>query len=213
MNIDDPVLLLGWRGKANFCSTFVCVYWYWRLHINPLNGRSNWMVVPSVCTLKITAVVPHGAITGYVILWEAGPSPYALKPDNFYGPVAFTFAVSLSSPRSGPPARCNHASYLHSQVTLLLWRWRQQVPSKYWQEYARLYGFTSEHWSILVIVISTVITSRITISSLWSVGQSSWLPIQRSQARFPALPESLKAVGLEQGPLNLVRIIEELLEW
>jgi hypothetical protein len=41
---------------------------------------------------------------------------------------------------------------------------------------------------------------------LWSSGQSSWLQIQRSQVRFPALP-----VGLEQGTLSLVSTIEELL--
>jgi hypothetical protein len=39
---------------------------------------------------------------------------------------------------------------------------------------------------------------------LWSSGKSSWLQIQRTRVRFP---------GLERGPLSLVRIIEELLEW
>ena len=42
---------------------------------------------------------------------------------------------------------------------------------------------------------------------LWSNGQSFWLQIQRSRVRFQALP-----VGLERGPLSLVRSIEELLE-
>jgi hypothetical protein len=41
---------------------------------------------------------------------------------------------------------------------------------------------------------------------LWSSGQSSWLQIQRSRFRFPALPDFL-----ERGPLNLVSDIEELL--
>jgi hypothetical protein len=40
---------------------------------------------------------------------------------------------------------------------------------------------------------------------LWSSDQSSWIQIQRSQIRF-------EVVGLEQDPLSLVRIIEELLE-
>jgi hypothetical protein len=46
---------------------------------------------------------------------------------------------------------------------------------------------------------------------LWSSGQSFWLQIQRSQVRFPALPDFLRS--LERGPLSLVRTIEELLEW
>jgi hypothetical protein len=46
---------------------------------------------------------------------------------------------------------------------------------------------------------------------LWSSGQSSWLQSQRSRVRFPALSDFWKVVGLEQGPLSLVSIIEELL--
>jgi hypothetical protein len=42
---------------------------------------------------------------------------------------------------------------------------------------------------------------------LWSSGQSSWLDIQRSRVRFPAV------VGLERGPLSLVSITEELRKW
>jgi hypothetical protein len=49
---------------------------------------------------------------------------------------------------------------------------------------------------------------------LWSSGQSCWLQIQRSRVRFPALPNFfLEVVCLERGPLSLVRITEELLEW
>jgi hypothetical protein len=48
---------------------------------------------------------------------------------------------------------------------------------------------------------------------LWSSGQSSWLQIQRSRVPFLALPDFLRRVGLERGPLSLVRITEELLEW
>jgi hypothetical protein len=47
---------------------------------------------------------------------------------------------------------------------------------------------------------------------LWSSGQSSWLQIQRSRVRFRALPDFLRSTGLQQGPLSLVRTIEELLE-
>jgi hypothetical protein len=47
---------------------------------------------------------------------------------------------------------------------------------------------------------------------LLSSGQSSWLQIQMSRVRFPELPDFLKAVGLERGPLSLVRIIKELHE-
>jgi hypothetical protein len=45
---------------------------------------------------------------------------------------------------------------------------------------------------------------------LWSSGQSSWLQIQRSRVRFPALQKK-KVVGLERGPLSLVSTTEELL--
>jgi hypothetical protein len=52
---------------------------------------------------------------------------------------------------------------------------------------------------------------------LWSGGQSSWLQIQRSRVRFPALPHfvrsrggGLKSSGSGTGPLSLVRIAEEL---
>jgi hypothetical protein len=49
------------------------------------------------------------------------------------------------------------------------------------------------------------------IPPLWSSGQSSWLQIQTSRVRFPALPDFLIRVGMERGALSLVRI-EELLE-
>jgi hypothetical protein len=42
---------------------------------------------------------------------------------------------------------------------------------------------------------------------LWSSGQSSWLRIQRSRVRFPALP----VVDLERCPLSLVSVSEKLL--
>jgi hypothetical protein len=41
---------------------------------------------------------------------------------------------------------------------------------------------------------------------LWSSGQSSWLQIQRTWVRFPALPDFWEVVGLERGPLSLMRI-------
>jgi hypothetical protein len=49
--------------------------------------------------------------------------------------------------------------------------------------------------------------------ALWSSGQSSWLQILRSRVRFPVYQICWEVVGLERGPLSLVRIIEELLEW
>jgi hypothetical protein len=48
---------------------------------------------------------------------------------------------------------------------------------------------------------------------LWSIGQSSLLKIQRSGFHSGIYQILLEAVGLERGPLSLVRIIEELLEW
>jgi hypothetical protein len=45
---------------------------------------------------------------------------------------------------------------------------------------------------------------------LWSSGQSSWLQIQ---VWFPVLPDFFwEVVGLERGPLSLVKITEELLQ-
>jgi hypothetical protein len=46
---------------------------------------------------------------------------------------------------------------------------------------------------------------------LWSSGQSFWLQIQRFRVRFPALPDFLRAAGLERDPLSLVRTTAELL--
>jgi hypothetical protein len=48
---------------------------------------------------------------------------------------------------------------------------------------------------------------------LWSSGQSSWLQILWSRIRFPALQIFWEVVCVERGPLSLVRIIDELLEW
>jgi hypothetical protein len=48
---------------------------------------------------------------------------------------------------------------------------------------------------------------------LWSSGQRSWLQTQRTRVRFPALPDFFwEVVGLERGPLSLVRITEELFQ-
>jgi hypothetical protein len=44
---------------------------------------------------------------------------------------------------------------------------------------------------------------------LWSSGQSSWLQIQRSRVRFPALTDFLRS---KRDPLSLVRTNEELFE-
>jgi hypothetical protein len=47
---------------------------------------------------------------------------------------------------------------------------------------------------------------------LWPSGQSFRLHIQRSQVRFPALPDFMRSVvGLKRCPLSLVSTIEELL--
>jgi hypothetical protein len=47
----------------------------------------------------------------------------------------------------------------------------------------------------------------------WSSGQSSWLQIQRSRVDSRRYQIFWDVVGLERGPLSLVRIIEKLLEW
>jgi hypothetical protein len=48
---------------------------------------------------------------------------------------------------------------------------------------------------------------------LWSSGQSSCLQIQRSRVRFPVLQIFWDVLGLERGPLSLVRTTEKLHEW
>jgi hypothetical protein len=48
---------------------------------------------------------------------------------------------------------------------------------------------------------------------MWSSGHSSWLQIQRSRVRFPAITDFLISSGSGTGPLSLVSITEELLEW
>jgi hypothetical protein len=49
---------------------------------------------------------------------------------------------------------------------------------------------------------------------LWSSGQSFWVQIQKSRVPIPGPYQIFWEVGgLERGPLNLVRTIEELLEW
>ena len=47
---------------------------------------------------------------------------------------------------------------------------------------------------------------------LWSSGQSFWLQIQRSRVRSRLYQIFWVVVGLERGPLSLVRSIEEILE-
>jgi hypothetical protein len=47
---------------------------------------------------------------------------------------------------------------------------------------------------------------------LWSVGQSSWLQIQRSEFDSRRYQIFWVVVGLEQGPLSLMTKTEELLE-
>jgi hypothetical protein len=66
--------------------------------------------------------------------------------------------------------------------------------------------------SVLVAAPLSIIISNFTSRlPLWSSGQSSWLRIQRSQVRIPALLEFLRSDGSERGPLSLVSTIEELL--
>jgi hypothetical protein len=64
---------------------------------------------------------------------------------------------------------------------------------------------------IQLVFYREVLINKNTGPPLWSSGQSLWLQIQRSRVRFPALVVWV-VVGLERGPLSLVRSIEELLE-
>jgi hypothetical protein len=66
--------------------------------------------------------------------------------------------------------------------------------------------------SIISIASTSSLNIITCICSLWSSGQSSWLQIQRSRVRFPALPDFLRVVSLEWGPLSVMIITEELPE-
>jgi hypothetical protein len=50
------------------------------------------------------------------------------------------------------------------------------------------------------IIILPLVCRR--IPPLWSSGQSSWLQIQRSRVRFPALPDFLRSSGSRTGSIQ-----------
>ena len=85
-----------------------------------------------------------------------------------------------------------------------------------YQLVSELYNIVSASWMKLQFYIdinnaeSSHIKSFFTDRLLWSSGQSSWLQIQRS--RFDSWRYQIfwEVVGLECGPLCLMRITEEL---
>jgi hypothetical protein len=75
----------------------------------------------------------------------------------------------------------------------------------------RFYVFTEEKFHIELFWIMTSCSLR--WPPLWSSGQSSWLQILRSGFDSRRYQIFREVVGLERGPLSLMMIIEELLEW
>jgi hypothetical protein len=69
-----------------------------------------------------------------------------------------------------------------------------------------------------VVISKSLIASIFTIDEyskrlpLSSGGQSSWMQIQRSRDRFPALPEYLSCSGSGTESLSLLKMNEEVLE-
>jgi hypothetical protein len=62
--------------------------------------------------------------------------------------------------------------------------------------------------SLVALYSASLDSARFTnMETLWSSGQSSWLQIRR-----PGFDSRKKAVGLERGPLSLVKTTEELLD-
>jgi hypothetical protein len=71
-----------------------------------------------------------------------------------------------------------------------------------------MFPFTARPSFLIILCVFLVVCVNSLRPHLWFSGQSSWLQIQRSLGRFPALPDFL-----ERDPLSLVSITEELLEW
>jgi hypothetical protein len=61
------------------------------------------------------------------------------------------------------------------------------------------------NWSGILVTISSCDRPP-----LWSSGQSSWLQIQRSRVRFPALQDFLSSSGSGMGSLSPMSTTEEL---
>jgi hypothetical protein len=72
--------------------------------------------------------------------------------------------------------------------------------------YLSVYGTTALCWTLAVFQFLNLLHRP----PLWSSGQSSWLQFQRTRVRYQIFWE---VVGLERGPLSLVTITEELVEW
>jgi hypothetical protein len=56
---------------------------------------------------------------------------------------------------------------------------------------------------IYILSYFTYLYVKIKRPPLWSGGQSFWLKIQRSRARFPALPDFLRSSGSGTGSTQL----------
>jgi hypothetical protein len=83
-------------------------------------------------------------------------------------------------------------------------------PNDISEEYKLWSTFLHPPLTSLLLCPNTLLRVFLPQTALWSSGESSWLQIQRSEFDSRRYQIFWEIVGLERGPLSLVRIIEEL---
>jgi hypothetical protein len=87
---------------------------------------------------------------------------------------------------------------------------------KSWPQSLDICAFEVGHqiyvWNLFVCPQLVKVKASVKSYGLWSIGQSSWLPIQRSGFDSRRYQIFWEAVSLERGSPSLVNTIEELLE-
>jgi hypothetical protein len=105
--------------------------------------------------------------------------------------------------------------------------WEQYIPSKHLRDCSAvimflcnsccdvlslwfLLNYSCWHYVFITLQVETCFGGH--RPALWSSGPCSWLQIQRSRFDSQLYQIFWEVVALEQGPLSLVRIIEEIFE-
>jgi hypothetical protein len=83
-------------------------------------------------------------------------------------------------------------SQKYRSISVVFWPWNQPGDS-------RIQNGDGNHSTTTIGDIWTWIKFKSRLQPLWSTGHSSWLQIQRSRVRFPALPDFLSSSGSETG--------------
>jgi hypothetical protein len=98
--------------------------------------------------------------------------------------------------------------YVHDGVMELVKRWRSiEKQDKHVDNYCNLFRSTLRNKMFFFLIWITIMRPP-----LWSSGQRSWLQIQRSGFDSRGYQIFWEVVGLERGPLSLVKISEELFQ-